>query len=230
MRDIRVITPDDLGDGIVWNEQTKKYEVSQSGGSKYPFGVGLRMKEGGTAIAVNNGYDSVNFSVCGMIFKDTQACFCGTRNNNKPSQNRLSLRLYGASKKILWQWGGYNREFTQGAEFPTLNQDLFEPRIWTYGRNIIQCTDLQGNIRGQATIYEPRLNELTEAQRCLFGDIPRDGNFTNCVIWWAKITSHNGYIERHLVPYQKDGVWGFLDMASNNEFIGSEFLEPYQPS
>ena len=230
MRDIRVITPDDLGDGIVWNEQTKKYEVSQSGGSSYPFGVGLRMKGGGTALPVNTGYNSVNFTVCGMILENTQGCFCGMRDDNDLKTTRLSLRLYGVSNKLLWQVGDSSMEIKQGDEFPTLNQDLFEPRIWTYGEKILQCTDLRGNIRGQVAARRPILDIMhNQAQRCLFGDISQNSNFINCVIWWVKFST-GANVGIHLVPYQEDGVWGFLDVTGGNGFYGSEFLEPYQPS
>ena len=230
MRDIRVITPDDLGDGIVWNEQTKKYEVSQNGGSSYPAAVGLRMKEGGTALAIGlDAVPSLNISVCGMIFENTRGCLCGMRDNSNVAATRMSMRLLGVSKKVQWQVEGTNTEIYQGDEFPTLDQDLFEPRIWNYNRQLLQCTDLQGNIRGQTTMYRPRANiSYIPTNLNLFGDVTQDTDFINCVIWWVKTTSYEGILQRHLVPNYKDGVWGFLDIVNVGDFYGSEFLEPYQ--
>ena len=209
-------------------------DLQQAGGGVvvYPTTIGL-IKAGGGAIEtdISLDYDNV-IEICCMTLDGKQSCPIGRRNEN--AQNtlpRTELKFLGASKKIQWQWFE-NTEFPpkDATSFPDLSNDIIKPRIWRFSKNYIQCFDLQGKINGQYAKTGVTINgNFPNYTLCLYGDTTDNVDFTNCVIWWAKIYNKNNELVGNFIPAKNNNNdWGFLNTVTSEFLIGN--LKPFQPA
>lgn len=203
---------------------------STPAGVEYPLTVGLTTAGGAFATDVALNYSNT-IEVCAATFDGKQSCPVGRRNDNASSTlPRTELKFLGGSKKIQWQWHE-NVEFPSkdAAAFPELNQDIIQPRVWRFSKNLIQCFDLQGKVKGQYAKVAVNLSGVFEQYPlCLFGDTPDNSDYRHCVIWWVKIYNENNNLIANLVPAQDgNGVWGFLNTVTGYFFTNNN-LTPFQ--